>query len=94
MTSLDRQSIPEGATVVNGTPIDPLGNPYVMASGCPNCGKGAGWMHPMTYAGRKNSAQIGQATDPDGPCSRACALQVEYAEGLGFGDPQKDVPAA
>lgn len=64
----------DGVTWIDGTPFDAMGNPQVRLDGCPNCGKGKGWMDPMSYFGAKNSGR-----DPDGPCSRSCALQHDYA---------------
>ena len=47
----------------------------MMRAACPNCGSGGEWITGFEWAGRKNSG-IGQT---DGPCSRRCALQIEYA---------------
>jgi ferredoxin len=57
--------------------VDEQGSPLVRLDGCPNCGRGAGWMDPITYFGMRN---VG--LDPDGACSRACELQAEYARAL------------
>jgi len=59
-----------------GQMLDEQGNPMVKV-GCPNCGKGDGWMGPIEFFGARN---VGR--DPAGPCSRACALQLEHAEAL------------
>jgi hypothetical protein len=55
--------------------IDEHGNPMVRITGCPNCGEGAGWMNPIEYSAKRNSG-----LDPNAACSRACALQTEYAD--------------
>jgi hypothetical protein len=59
-------------------PIDALGNPLIRVNGCPNCGKGraSGWTS-ITYAAGLNSGRKW-----DGPCSRSCALQIDYAKTL------------
>lgn len=58
-------------------PFDALGNPMVEVKGCPNCGKGEEYMTVVEYAAAQNSGR-----DVDGPCSRRCALQLEYARSL------------
>jgi hypothetical protein len=61
-------------TWIDNTPMDPDGNPLIRLKGCPNCGKGAGWMNQLTYAGMLNAGR-----DPDPACNRACRLQAEHA---------------
>lgn len=58
-------------------PFDAFGNPMVEVKGCPNCGEGEGYMTIIEYAAARNSGR-----DVDGPCSRRCALQLEYAKTL------------
>lgn len=65
--------LPEGAMRVEGMVIDRDGNPLVDCEGCPNCGEGGGWQ----WAGL---AEIFGRQ----PCSRACRLQIEYAETKGI----------
>lgn len=67
----------EPAAVIAGHGIDEQGNPLVRLNGCPNCGTGAGWADPLQFFGFKNAGR-----DPDGPCSRACELQADYAAEL------------
>jgi predicted nucleic acid-binding Zn-ribbon protein len=70
-------------TMVDGQAFDGLGNPMVRLDGCPNCGKGKGWHHPIEYFGKKNS---GVPVLGDGPCSRRCELQIEHAKALAARD--------
>jgi hypothetical protein len=56
--------------------FDGQGNPMARV-GCPNCGAGSGWVTIIEFFGAKNSGR-----DPAGPCSRACALQIEHAKSL------------
>jgi hypothetical protein len=58
-------------------PIDAQGNPLIRVNGCPNCGKGRAWVDVISYAAGVNSGRKW-----DGPCSRSCALQIEYAKTL------------
>lgn len=62
--------LPEGAACFDGHYVDAGGNPLVVHDGCPNCRSGRGWI-PAAFAGIY-----------DVPCSRKCALQMEYAESL------------
>lgn len=57
--------------------LDAMGNPMSYLKGCPNCGKGAGWYNVIQWAAAGNSGR-----DLEGPCSRRCALQAEYADSL------------
>lgn len=57
--------------------FDELGNPMSYLKGCPNCGEGAGWFDVIQWAAACNSGR-----DPEGPCSRRCALQIQYARDL------------
>ena len=50
-------------------------------AGCPNCGKGRGWMDPIGFVARLNSGR-----DPNEPCSRVCAYQQEWADQLAARD--------
>lgn len=55
--------------------MDELGNPLVQITGCPNCGKrDFDWMSGLRYSGLCNAG-----ADPNGPCSRRCQLQLEFA---------------
>jgi hypothetical protein len=62
--------------------VDSQGNPLVHVTGCPNCGDGEGWMSQVEYAGAVNAVALYGYRHPDGPCSRACELQIEYARAL------------
>jgi len=68
--------VPSHLTQVGGYVVDAQGNPCVRV-GCANCGKGASWMDPITYAAYRNAGR-----DPAGGCSRACELQIEYGATL------------
>lgn len=57
--------------------LDECGNPISYLKGCPNCGKRAGWYTVIQWAAAGNSGR-----DLEGPCSRRCELQVEYARSL------------
>lgn len=63
-------------TFIDGTPIDSQGNPLVEV-GCPNCNAGKGFVDGFSFAAAMNSGR-----DLTAPCSRRCALQIEYAESL------------
>lgn len=75
------QIIAEELTVIDGTVVDAEGNPWIPITGCPNCGRlqdgDEPHMHPILYAGARNAGR-----DPNGPCSRSCALQLEHAAAL------------
>lgn len=81
----------EGHDLFGGQPVDGLGNPMVRIDPCPSCGRGAGWMHPIEYAAVMNSGR-----DPHGPCSRRCALQIEWAQDrdavVAEGAPRRSAP--
>lgn len=69
--------------MIDGQKFDENGNPYVRLDGCPNCGKGEGWMHPFEFFGKRNS---GVPIEGDGLCSRRCELQHEHAKALAARD--------
>jgi hypothetical protein len=74
------QAMVDAITYVDGVAIDALGNPMVKTTGCPSCGKGEGWLTIIEYAGKMNSLALGMgAQDPNGPCSRVCTQQLEWA---------------
>lgn len=71
------ETIPHGATWAGDTLIDAQGNPMVRVTGCPNCGKGAGWADVISWAAANNSGR-----DLNAPCSNVCRYQLEYAATL------------
>jgi hypothetical protein len=77
----------DDTTWIDNTPTDSMGNPLVRINGCPNCGKGAGWVNPITYGG-----MFSNGSEPDPPCSRACRLQAEHAAMLAARDTEKATP--
>lgn len=62
------------ALLAEGQRFDACGNPMMHTHGCPNCGEGEGWLTIIEWAAAGNSGR-----DVDGPCSRRCALQIEWA---------------
>lgn len=60
--------------LTEGMRLDACGNPMVRVMGCPNCGAGEGWVTIIEVAAAGYSGR-----DLNGPCSRRCALQVEWA---------------
>lgn len=65
---------PDGSSTVCGHRFDRHGNPMVKTDGCPNCGKGKGWVDGLEHVAAANSG-----VNLDGPCSRRCALQLDHA---------------
>lgn len=66
-------SLEDGAYEMDGLNTDEVGNPLSLAH-CPNCGGNAQWVDAIEIGASWNSGR-----DLFGPCSRACALQLEYA---------------
>lgn len=64
--------------------VDDLGNPGIPINGCPNCGKVPEWCRGQRYLSGVGWAAASNSglPDPNEPCSRACRLQWEYAEGI------------
>lgn len=71
------ESHPDGTMTVCGLRFDRYGNPMVKTTGCPNCGKGAGWVDILEDCAAANAGR-----DMNGPCSRRCALQIEFAASI------------
>lgn len=64
----------EELVIFEGVGFDSAGcGPYIESKGCPNCAKDAGWIFAM-------------GIDDNVPCSRACELQLEYAESITAGE--------
>lgn len=61
--------------------VDAAGNPMVCDPGCPMCSRGARWLTIPEVVAMHNAG-----SDLGAPCSRRCALQLEYARSLAARD--------
>lgn len=68
--------IADGGSIEHTTVGEAKARDHFLPASCPNCHKGRGeQMDALTYSALCNSGR-----DPDGACSRACALQLEHLD--------------